>query len=180
MKEYILLDDDNNVVKHICADDDFTSEKYKVVEELNWEQDEQDIKSETEPVAIKVIEEQESAISSTDTDIVEETKQAKQAKQAKDKTLFTSFTSFTRTDELMIQLQEIDVLSVRAIRAILSGTDTEEDHKILKALEKQAINLRQELNAATADAVTTDTTNVDTTVDTTVDTKAVTKAVTNK
>ena len=165
MKEYILLDDDNNVVKHICADDDFTSEKYKVVEELNWEQDEQDIKSETEPVAIKVIEEQESAISSTDTDIVEETKQAK---QAKDKTLFTSFTSFTRTDELMIQLQEIDVLSVRAIRAILSGTDTEEDHKILKALEKQAINLRQELNAATTDAVTK------------VDTKAVTKAVTNK
>ena len=154
MKEYILLDDDNNVVKHICADDNFTSEKYKVVEELNWEQDEQDIESETEPAII----EQESVISTnvvtnvdtnvvTDVDIVEETK------QAKDKTLFTSF---TRTDKLTIQLQEIDVSSVRAIRAILSGTDTEEDHKILKALEKQAIDLRKELNTV----VTNVTTNV--------------------
>lgn len=140
MKEYILLDDDNNVIKHICADDNFTSEKYKVVEELNWEQD---IESETEPVII----EQESVISTTDTDIVEETN------QAKDKTLFTGF---TKTDELMIQLQEIDFASVRSIRAILSGTDTEEDHKILEALEKQSINLRQELND----------TNVDTNVDT--------------
>lgn len=143
MKEYILLDDDNNVVKHICADDNFTSEKYKVVEELNWEQD---IESETEPVIEPVIE-QESVIS-TDTDIVEETKQTK---QAKDKTLFTGF---TRTDELTIQLQNIDMLSVRAIRAILSGTDTEEDHKTLKALEKQAINLRKELNTVTTNAVT--------------------------
>lgn len=146
MKEYILLDDDNNVVHHICADDNFTSEKYKVVEELNWEQD---IESDTEPVI-----EQETVIS-TDTDIVEETK------QEKDKTLFTDF---TRTDELTIQLQKIDLISVRAIRAILSGTDTEEDHKTLEALEKQAINLRKELNAVTANDVT----------------NAVTNAVTNK
>lgn len=131
MKEYILLDDDNNVVNHICADDNFTSEKYKVVEALNWEQD---IESEPEPVI-----EQESVIS-TDTDTVEETK------QQEDKTLFTGF---TRTDELTIQLQEIDLTSVRAIRAILSGTDTEEDHKTLEALEKQAINLRKELNVVT-------------------------------
>lgn len=147
MKEYILLDDDNNVVKHICADDNFTSEKYKVVEELNWEQD---IESDTEPVI-----EQESVIS-TDTDIVEETK------QVQDKTLFTGF---TRTDELMIQLQEIDLTSVRAIRAILSGTDTEEDHKILEALEKQSINLRQELNTeanVTTDVATNVTTDVTT------------------
>ena len=143
MKEYILLDDDNNVVKHICADDNFTSEKYKVVEELNWEQD---IESETEPVIEPVIE-QESVIS-TDTDIVEETK------QVKDKTLFTGF---TRTDELMIQLQEIDLASVRAVRAILSGTDTEEDHKTLEALEKQSINLRQELNTITTANISTNT-----------------------
>lgn len=135
MKEYILLDDDNNVVKHICADDNFTSEKYKVVEESNWEQD---IESETEPVI-----EPESVIS-TDTDIVEETKQAE--KQATDKTLLTDFTI---AEELTIQLQEIDFTSVRAIRAILSGTDTEEDHKILEELEKQAINLRKELNTVT-------------------------------
>ena len=49
----------------------------------------------------------------------------------------------------MIQLQEIDLASVRAIRAILSGTDTEEDHKTLEALEKQAVALRKELNTAT-------------------------------
>ena len=79
---------------------------------------------------------------------------------------------YTRTDELMLQLDTIDISSVRAIRAILSGTDTEEDHKILKALEKQAINLRQELNTVTAAADTTDTTKVDT--------DAVTNAVTNK
>lgn len=56
---------------------------------------------------------------------------------------------YTRTDELMIQLQEIDLASVRAIRAILSGTDTQEDHKTLEALEKRAVNLRKELNTAT-------------------------------
>jgi hypothetical protein len=58
---------------------------------------------------------------------------------------------YTRTDELMIQLQEIDLASVRSIRAILSRTDTEEDHKTLKALEQQAMNLRKELNTVTAD-----------------------------
>lgn len=51
----------------------------------------------------------------------------------------------TKTDELMIQLQEIDFSSIRAIRAILSGTASEDDHKTLTALEKQAINLRKEL-----------------------------------
>lgn len=67
---------------------------------------------------------------------------------------------YTRTDELMLQLDSIDISSVRAIRAILSGTDTEEDHKTLKALEKQAINLRQELNTITTDVVTDVTTDV--------------------
>ena len=73
----------------------------------------------------------------------------------------TYYPPYTRTDELMLQLDTIDISSVRAIRAILSGTDTEEDHKTLKALEKQAINLRKELNAVAT---------VDTTVDTNVDT----------
>ena len=58
----------------------------------------------------------------------------------------TYYPPYTRTDELMLQLDTIDLSSVRAIRAILSGTDTEDDHKTLKALEKQAINLRKELN----------------------------------
>ena len=52
----------------------------------------------------------------------------------------------TRTDELMIQLQEIDLASIRAIRAILSEDADEEDYKTLKALEKQAKLLREELN----------------------------------
>lgn len=147
MKEYILLDDENNVVKHICADDNFESEKYKVVEALNWEQE---TESEPEPV----IEQESVKKLDTATDTVEETK------QVEDKTLFDSF---TRTDELTIQLQEIDLLSIRAIRAILSRTDTEEDHKTLEALEKQAINLRKELNNTVDTAVDTD---VDTDVDT--------------
>ena len=66
----------------------------------------------------------------------------------------SSFPPYTKTDERMIQLYEIDRESIRSIRAILSGTDTEEDHKTLKALEKQAINLRKELNVTTN--VTTD------------------------
>ena len=60
--------------------------------------------------------------------------------------VLTSFPPHTKTDERMIQLYEIDRESIRSIRAILSGTDTEEDHKTLEALEKLAINLRQELN----------------------------------
>lgn len=58
--------------------------------------------------------------------------------------------SYTRTDELMTMLYKIDLASVRAIRAILSKTDTEEDHKTLEALEKQAVALRNELNESTA------------------------------
>ena len=82
----------------------------------------------------------------------------KDEKQEEQQT-FPSY-SFTKTDELTIQLQEIDRTSIRSIRAILSGTDTEEDHKTLKALEKQAINLRKELNTTTVN--TNVVTNVDT------------------
>ena len=85
--------------------------------------------------------------------------------------VLTSFPPYTRTDERMIQLYEIDRESIRSIRAILSGTDTEEDHKTLEALEKQAINLRKELN---------NTTDVDTDVDTDVVTDVDTDVVTNK
>ena len=77
----------------------------------------------------------------------------------------------------MLQLNTIDISSVRAIRAILSGTDTEEDHKTLEALEKQAINLRKELNVI---AVTDVVTEADTDVVTNVDTDVVTEADTNK
>ena len=56
---------------------------------------------------------------------------------------------YTRTDEIMLLFDKIDLASVRAIRAILSGTDTEEDHKTLEALEKQAVALRKELNEST-------------------------------
>ena len=54
----------------------------------------------------------------------------------------------SRTDEIMILLQEIDLSSIRPIRAIISGesTESEEDYKTLKALEKQAKLLREELN----------------------------------
>ena len=73
--------------------------------------------------------------------------------EAKDELKEPEPVPYTRTDELMTMLYEIDLASVRAIRAILSGTDTEEDHKTLEALEKQAVALRKELNAA--DTVTT-------------------------
>ena len=36
MKEYILLDENDNVVKHICADNNFKSNIYKVIETENW------------------------------------------------------------------------------------------------------------------------------------------------
>lgn len=36
MKEYILLDKNDNIIKHICADDNFKSNSYKVVEAENW------------------------------------------------------------------------------------------------------------------------------------------------
>ena len=73
--------------------------------------------------------------------------------------VLSTFPPYTKTDEYMIQLYEIDRESIRSIRAILSGTDTEEDHKTLKALEKQAINLRKELTTVTTDVTTDVTTN---------------------
>ena len=65
--------------------------------------------------------------------------------------VLSTFPPYTKTDECMIHLHEIDRESIRSIRAILSGTDTEEDHKTLKALEKQAINLRKELATVVTD-----------------------------
>ena len=94
---------------------------------------------------------------------------------------------------MLHELQEIDFMSVRAIRAILSGTATEEDHKILEALEKQAVDLRNDLRAnlrnelndtvVTEDDVATEATedDVDTEVDTDVtDVTDVDTDVTNK
>lgn len=144
MKEYILLDKNNTVVKHICADDNFKSDKYKVVEALGWEEE---IESEPEPAIVEpvIVEEKvEKKITVEDT-VVEDTRKAEV-----DTPLNVSQpVEFTRTDELMIQLQEIDLASIRAIRAILSNTDTEKDHKTLAALEKQAKNIRNELEAIT-------------------------------
>ena len=74
--------------------------------------------------------------------------QVEQVEQVKPELSY--YPPYTRADELMLQLDTIDISSVRAIRAILSGTDTEEDHKTLEALEKQAINLRKELNNTNA------------------------------
>ena len=44
------------------------------------------------------------------------------------------------------QLAEIDRAAVRPIRAILAGTATDEDRARLEELERQARNLRSELN----------------------------------
>ncbi len=56
------------------------------------------------------------------------------------------------TDEDMIlslkdQLEKLDRQAIRPLRAIAAGTDTEEDRKILKELEKQAAELRQQLDS---------------------------------
>ena len=50
------------------------------------------------------------------------------------------------SNDAMRALQEIDFASIRAIRAILSEDAGEEDYETLKALEKQAKLLREELN----------------------------------
>ena len=44
------------------------------------------------------------------------------------------------------QLDEIDRLAIRPLRAIAAGTDTEEDRDILVDLEQQAAELRQQLD----------------------------------
>lgn len=133
MKEYILLDDNNNVVKHICANDNFTSTKYKVVEAADWTEEE---KIESEPEQVVELKKTEQ----TD-DIVD-------AKSSLTTETETHINTCTRAEEIQGVHTEIDFASIRAIRAILSGTDTEEDYKTLKALEKRAVNLRKELNTA--------------------------------
>lgn len=133
MKEYILLDDNNNVVKHICANDNFTSTKYKVVEADDWTEEEK-IESEPEQVAELKKTEQTDVIVDTKSSLTTETE--------------THTNTCTRAEEIQGVLTEIDFASIRSIKAILSGTDTEEDHKTLKALEKRAVNLRKELKTA--------------------------------
>ena len=44
------------------------------------------------------------------------------------------------------QLDELDRLAIRPLRAIAAGTDTEEDRDILVDLEQQAAELRQQLD----------------------------------
>lgn len=45
------------------------------------------------------------------------------------------------------RLAEIDLLTLRPLRAVSAGTDTKADHDKLAALEAEAVQLRGELNA---------------------------------
>lgn len=48
--------------------------------------------------------------------------------------------------QLKSELDEIDRLAIRPLRAIAAGTDTEEDREILADLEQQAAELRRQLD----------------------------------
>ena len=54
--------------------------------------------------------------------------------------------------ELKQQLNEIDRLAIRPLRAIAAGTETEEDRAVLAELEKRAGEIREQLAAAEARA----------------------------
>ena len=51
-----------------------------------------------------------------------------------------------RITQLKAELNEIDRLAIRPLRAIAAGTDTEEDRSILINLENQAKAIRQQLS----------------------------------
>ncbi len=51
-----------------------------------------------------------------------------------------------RIAQLKSELDEIDRLAIRPLRAIAAGTDTEEDREILADLEQQAAELRRQLD----------------------------------
>lgn len=51
-----------------------------------------------------------------------------------------------RIAQLKSELDEIDRLAIRPLRAIAAGTETEEDREILANLEQQAAELRQQLD----------------------------------
>ena len=51
-----------------------------------------------------------------------------------------------RIAQLKSELDEIDRLAIRPLRAIAAGTDTVEDREILSDLEQQAAELRQQLD----------------------------------
>lgn len=50
-----------------------------------------------------------------------------------------------RIAQLKSELDEIDRQAVRPLRAIAAGTDTEEDHEVLKDLEEQTEEIRQQI-----------------------------------
>ncbi|MBD5103797.1 MAG: hypothetical protein HDT47_02915 [Ruminococcaceae bacterium] len=54
-------------------------------------------------------------------------------------------TAEEKTGELKAQLDEIDRLAIRPLRAIAAGTATDEDRETLAELEKQAEEIRMEL-----------------------------------
>ncbi len=51
----------------------------------------------------------------------------------------------SRIEEIHSELSDLDLLSLRATRAILSGTGTDEDHTVIECIEAEAILLREEL-----------------------------------
>lgn len=54
-------------------------------------------------------------------------------------------TAEEKEEELKAQLDEIDKLAIRPLRAIAAGTATDEDRETLAELEKQAEEIRAEL-----------------------------------
>ena len=51
----------------------------------------------------------------------------------------------TEAELALVRLQEIDRLSIRPLRAVSAGTDTQEDRDYLTTLEQEAITLRTKL-----------------------------------
>ena len=51
----------------------------------------------------------------------------------------------TESELALVRLQEIDRLSIRPLRAVSAGTDTQEDRDFLATLEQEAITLRSKI-----------------------------------
>lgn len=136
MKEALIIKNDI-IVQHGIYPDKFSLKDYEIVYVNNWEGQTGDNVSSYDENWKKIID-TTSAI-----EIPEEVQTEEASEDNQEETPLSE--TEIRKSEIMNRLNEIDYLSVRPIRAILSNSATDFDKEKLESLEKEADDLRKEL-----------------------------------
>lgn len=136
MKEALIIKNDI-IVQHGIYPDKFSLEDYEIVYVSNWKGQTGDSVSDYDEDWNRIV------VNTPKIEIPEEVQTEEACEDNQEETLLSEIE--IRKSEIMNRLNEIDYLSVRPIRAILSNSATDFDKEKLESLEKEADELRKEL-----------------------------------